>query len=184
MRPDALPLTAKDHPAWHHVVIEAIKGSRNKYKFDPKLGVFTLSKVLPLGSAFPLDFGFFPSTRGEDGDPLDGLVLAEETGTVGTVVTVVLLGVIESEQTEKRKTIRNDRIVGALVTEKNAPRAKKLDAITPDMRREIEKFFVSYNELERRRFRVLAWRGPAGARRLLAQGERAFRSAGSKGPER
>jgi inorganic pyrophosphatase len=170
MRPDALPLTAKDHPTWHHLVIEAVRGSRNKYKYDPKLDVFALSKVLPLGSAFPLDFGFFPSTKGEDGDPLDGLVLAEETGAVGTVVTVVLLGVIEAEQTEERKTIRNDRVIGALVTEKNAPRARKLDVLTKDMREEIEHFFVSYNEVEGRKFRVLAWRGAATARRLLAQG--------------
>ena len=178
MRPDTLPLTATDHRAWHHLVIEAVKGSRNKYKYDPALDVFALAKVLPLGSTFPLDFGFFPSTRGEDGDPLDGLVLAEETGAVGTVVTIRLLGVIEAEQTEKQKTVRNDRIVGALVTERNPPRAKKLDAITPDMRSEIERFFVSYNEAEGRSFRVLAWRGRGAAKRLLLKGEKAARSKG------
>ena len=181
MRPDALPLVDKKHPTWHHLVIEATRGSRNKYKFDPALGVFTLSKVLPLGSAFPLDFGFFPSTLGEDGDPLDGLVLAEETGAVGTVVTVLLLGVIEAEQTEKRKTVRNDRIVGALVTEKNPPRARRLDVLTPDMRREMERFFVSYNEAEGRKFRVLAWRGAAEAKTLLDRGARAWRKKAAGG---
>ena len=51
-----------------HAVIEASAGSRNKFKFDPRLGVFVLHSVLPLGTSFPYDFGFLPSTCGEDGD--------------------------------------------------------------------------------------------------------------------
>ena len=60
------------------VVVDTPKGSRNKYKYDETLGLYRLSKVLPLGLAFPYDFGFIPSTRAEDGDPLDVLVLGEE----------------------------------------------------------------------------------------------------------
>jgi hypothetical protein len=61
------------------VVVETPKGSRNKYKYDEELGVFILDKVLPLGAVFPFDFGFIPSTRGEDGDPLDVLVSSATT---------------------------------------------------------------------------------------------------------
>ena len=60
------------------VVVDTPKGSRNKYKYDETLGLYRLSKVLPLGLAFPYDFGFIPSTRAEDGDPLDVLLLGEE----------------------------------------------------------------------------------------------------------
>jgi inorganic pyrophosphatase len=48
-------------------VIKTAKGSRNKFKHDEDLGLFRLRKVLPLGMIFPFDFGFLPSTRGEDG---------------------------------------------------------------------------------------------------------------------
>jgi inorganic pyrophosphatase len=58
-----------------NVIVDTPKGSRNKYKYDEKQGLWRLSKVLPLGASFPFDFGFIPSTRGEDGDPLDALVL-------------------------------------------------------------------------------------------------------------
>ena len=51
------------------VIVETPKGSRNKYAFDPKQGVFKLKKVLPEGMAFPYNFGFVPSTKAEDGDP-------------------------------------------------------------------------------------------------------------------
>ena len=63
-----------------HVVIETAKGSRNKFSFDQDLNVFRLKKVLPEGMSFPYDFGFVPSTRAEDGDPLDVLVLMDEPG--------------------------------------------------------------------------------------------------------
>ena len=52
------------------VVIEAPKGSRNKFKYDPITHRFKLSKVLPEGMVFPHDFGFVPSTKGADGDPV------------------------------------------------------------------------------------------------------------------
>src|SRR5579863_4714765 len=65
------------------VIIETPKGSRNKYAYDPRDRIFTLKKVLPAGMAFPYDFGFVPSTRGGDGDPLDVLVLMDEAAFPG-----------------------------------------------------------------------------------------------------
>lgn len=53
------------------MVIEALKGSRNKYAFDEKQNVFVLKKVLLAGMAFSYDFAFVPSTVAEDGDPVD-----------------------------------------------------------------------------------------------------------------
>jgi hypothetical protein len=58
-------------------VIETPKGSRNKYSYNETLEIFELRKVLPRGMIFPYDFGFLPSTRGEDGDPLDILLLLD-----------------------------------------------------------------------------------------------------------
>ena len=63
------------------VVIETPKGSRNKYVFDPKSSIFELTKVLPAGMSFPYDFGFVPSTKAADGDPLDVLVLMDEAAS-------------------------------------------------------------------------------------------------------
>jgi inorganic pyrophosphatase len=61
-----------------NVIVETPAGSRNKYKLEEKSGLFWLHKVLPIGAAFPFDFGFVPGTRAEDGDPLDVMVLGEE----------------------------------------------------------------------------------------------------------
>jgi inorganic pyrophosphatase len=59
------------------IVIETPKGSCAKYKYDPKRKRFALTKTLPLGMHFPYDFGFIPRTEGEDGDPLDAMILSE-----------------------------------------------------------------------------------------------------------
>jgi hypothetical protein len=67
-----------------NVVVDTPKGSHNKYKFDEQRTQWRLSKVLPQGLSFPHDFGFLPSTRGEDGDPLD--VLAGEADRLGEVL--------------------------------------------------------------------------------------------------
>jgi inorganic pyrophosphatase len=56
------------------VVIETPKGSPNRLAFEPRYGTFVLKGVLPAGAVFPFDFGFVPSKRAEDGDPLDILV--------------------------------------------------------------------------------------------------------------
>ena len=52
-----------------HVVIETPRGGRAKLKYDPELKAFTLSKSLMLGLTYPYDWGFIPSTAGDDGDP-------------------------------------------------------------------------------------------------------------------
>jgi inorganic pyrophosphatase len=87
------------------VVVETPRGCRNKFKFDKRARAYRLGSVLPSGLAFPYDFGFFPNTKGQDGDPLDVLILMDESAFPGCIVTTRLLGVLEAEQTEKDKTV-------------------------------------------------------------------------------
>ncbi len=82
-------------------VIETPKGSRSKFDYDEESGLFRLAGLLPEGMSFPLDFGFFPSTKAEDGDPLDVLVLHDEPIPVGALLTIRLIGVIEVDQTSR-----------------------------------------------------------------------------------
>ena len=83
------------------VVIETPKGSPNKLTFEPRYGTFVLKGVLPAGAVFPFDFGFVPSTRADDGDPLDVLVLMDAPVYPGCIVPSRLIGVIEAEQLEQ-----------------------------------------------------------------------------------
>jgi inorganic pyrophosphatase len=162
---DKLP--ASDSKQLYNVVVDAPRGSRNKYKYDHKLHIWRLAKLLPLGATFPFDFGFIPSTKGGDGDPLDVLVLTEAPSFVGCVLPVQLIGLLESEQTDNKKKVRNDRLLGVIHTKRNPPTLRSIDQLIEAQIAEIEHFFVSYNEIEGRTFEVLARKGPEEAEQLV-----------------
>ena len=89
-----------------NVVIDTPKGSHNKYKYDEKLGLFRLSRVLPAGMHFPYDFGSIPRTRAEDGDAVDVLVLMDAATFAGCLVSTRLVGVLRATQTENARRYR------------------------------------------------------------------------------
>jgi inorganic pyrophosphatase len=158
-----------------HVIIDTPQGSRNKFEYDEELGLFKLGGVLPAGAVFPFDFGFVPSTRGGDGDPLDVLVLMDEAAFVGCLVVVRLLGVIEAEQTEEDgETVRNDRLIAVAESARNHKGVRSLGQLSEHLVDEIEHFFVSYNEMKGKKFEPLGRFGPQRAERLIEEGVRRF----------
>jgi inorganic pyrophosphatase len=154
------------------VVIETPKGSRNKYAFDPTEHLFRLKTVLPAGMAFPYDFGFVPSTRAEDGDPLDVLVLMDEAAFPGCVVGCRVIGAILGEQDEDGKSIENDRLIAAASENHHYTTLKRPSDLGKRFLKELEQFFVDYHELSREKFRV---RKCVGKRRALQLIKRAAR---------
>lgn len=149
------------------VVIETPKGSRNKFAFDPEEQIFELKKVLPAGMTFPYDFGFVPSTKADDGDPVDVLVLMDEPAFAGCALTCRLIGVIEGEQRDKKGWLRNDRIVAIEEGAHSWSETKSVDDLGKEFRKELEEFFVDYHKLSGEKYRVLAVRGPGHARKLV-----------------
>ena len=102
-------------PTWadsDHVyaVAETPRGSRAKLEFDPKLGAFTLAKPLLAGLTYPYDWGFIPSTKAEDGDPLDVLIVHDAATYPGLVLKCKPIGVLEVVQSSKDGNERNDRV--------------------------------------------------------------------------
>ncbi len=161
-------------------VIETPKGHRNKLKYDEKQGVFKLSGVLPAGSSFPYDFGFIPSTKAPDGDPLDVLLLMDEPGFPGCLIDARLIGVIEAEQTEDGKTMRNDRLIAVAAHSRDYSDLSSLRDVNAHLLEEIQHFFVSYNEIRGKKFKPLGVHGPKRAMKLLEQSMKNARSGESK----
>ncbi len=149
------------------VVIETPKGSRNKYAFDPDLRSFKLSRVLPDGMMFPYDFGFVPSTKAEDGDPIDVLLLMDESAFPGCVIESRLVGVIEGEQIEDRQTERNDRLLAVANESHSHSDLKDISDLNSKVIKELGEFFVNYHRLDNVKFKVLGTKGPKEAQRLL-----------------
>jgi inorganic pyrophosphatase len=154
------------------VVIETPKGSRNKYAYDAKEHIFELKKVLPAGMSFPYDFGFVPSTRGGDGDPLDVLVLMDEPAFAGCKLTCRVVGLIEGEQGDKKTKERNDRVIAVENQNHSYARVKHMDDLGERFEKELEEFFVNYHQLSGMTYKILAVKGPAAAWRAVKKARR------------
>ena len=160
-----------------NAIIDTPKGSRNKFKYDEKLHVFKLGGALPLGAVFPFDFGYLPSTRGGDGDPLDVLILMDEPAFTGCLVQAKLIGVIEAEQTEAGTTQRNDRLVAVATETRNHSHIRFIGDLNSNLVHEIERFFISYNETKGKQFKILGRHGPERALELVRNGMKEFRQS-------
>jgi len=152
------------------VVIETPKGSQNKFAFEPRFGTFVLRGVLPVGAAFPFDFGIVPSTLGEDGDPLDILVLMDSPAFPGCIVPSRLIGVIEAEQREDGKCTRNDRLLAVAVNSATHRSVQGLSDLGEDLVGQIEHFFISYNAEKGKEFTPRGRFGPDRAKALIREG--------------
>jgi len=171
-RIDHIPPLTEDG-TWR-IVIETPKGSHNKFKYDPEIGAFKLAAPLPEGMSFPYDFGFFPCTKADDGDPFDVLLLMDAPAFCGCVVEARLLGVIEAEQTEPgKKPERNDRVIAVSTHSRVHAECKSLNDLTERRVKEIEEFFASYNRVRDYEFKVLNVAGPKVAERLVRESFRA-----------
>jgi inorganic pyrophosphatase len=164
---DPTRLSVFDNDKNLQIIIETPKGSRNKYAWDAHQQVFALHKVLPEGMVFPHDFGFIPSTEAEDGDPIDVLVLMDQSAFTGCLVKSRLIGVVEGEQTEKGKTERNDRLLAVARSSHTHSDIHSIKDLNKDLLKEIQKFLVNYHANDGTEFKVLACKGPDAAMKCL-----------------
>ena len=156
-------------PTWaddEHVfaVVETPRGSTCKLELDPDLRVFTLAKPLMAGLSYPYDWGFIPSTKAEDGDPLDVLIIHDAQTYPGVVLKCRPVGVLEVEQRSGGKKERNDRVFAV-------PDRSPLETDLKDIRHlpsraceELEEFFRATNALENKNW---GWRGPNHATKTI-----------------
>jgi inorganic pyrophosphatase len=153
------------------VVIETPKGSRNKYDYDPECDCLELATVLPEGMTFPYDFGFVPSKLGDDGDPLDILVLMDAPAVPGCIIRARAIGAIEAKQKEKGGAwTRTDRLIAVATHAQTHASVNSLDDLRPHLVEEINAFFVTYNRLRGRKFKALPEAGPHQAMTLIDKG--------------
>ena len=158
------------------VVIETPKGSHNKYDYDPECDCFELATVLPEGMTFPYDFGFIPSTLGQDGDPLDVLVLMDFPVIPGCILKARLIGAIKADQKEKGKDwVRNDRLIAIAEHARSHQGVKKLEDLRPHLLNQITEFFVEYNKQDDKKFRPIGDCSADEAWKLLQRGVKQFK---------
>jgi inorganic pyrophosphatase len=171
---DLLKLPAFASAETFHVVIESPKGSGLKLKYLPRWETMGISRPLPIGLVFPFDWGFVPSTRGPDGDPVDAFVMWDVSAFPGVVVICRPLGVLRIEQNasnfDRSRRVRNDRIL-ALPVEARREAAWRTCADLPErVRDECVQFAVGAAMLDGKDLTVLGWGDPDDAVALIRAG--------------
>src|ERR1700728_1031205 len=146
--PNFIDLPAFTEDGNLHVVVETPRRSRAKFTYDRKLETFTLSKSLLTGLTYPHDWGFVPSTKADDGDPLDIMVIHDAATFPGIVLTCRIIGILQIEQKSKGKAVRNDRLFAVPRRSHSEQGLRDVRGISTPMREELEKFFIATDELE------------------------------------
>jgi inorganic pyrophosphatase len=130
----------KEAPETINVIIEIQKGSRNKYEMDKDIGMITLDRVNGTMLGYPADYGYVPETLCEDGDPLDALLIIDESVPLGVVVPSRPIGVLymvdDGEGDEKLICVAKDDVTMSHV--------KSLDDLGPNFKPMIEHFYSQY----------------------------------------
>ena len=125
-------------------MVEIPKGSRNKYEVDHETGRIYLDRLLYTSTCYPDDYGFIEGTLGEDGDPLDALVLLEEPTFPGCVVHCRALGVLRMVD----ESGGDDKILCVPVADKRADWRKDISDVSDFHLSQIQHFFKVYKDLE------------------------------------
>jgi len=171
-----LPPFTKDDDVY--VVVETPRGSRAKFDYDPKLKTFTLSKSLLTGLTYPHDWGFVPSTKADDGDPIDIMVVHDAATFPGIVLTCRLIGILQIEQKSKDKTERNDRLFAVPRDSHSEQALKDVSDLSKPIQQELEKFFKATDELEDKKLNIIGWKGPKAAEQAIKDASKSFKKNG------
>jgi inorganic pyrophosphatase len=137
-----------------NVLIEISAGSKNKYEFDKDLNAMALDRVLSSSVHYPCDYGFIPNTLGNDGDPLDAMIIIDEPTFPGCVIAARPIGMLEMIDGGDR----DEKILCVADKDPNYAHVKSLKDIPQHRLDEISEFFKTYKNLEKKVTEILGWK--------------------------
>jgi inorganic pyrophosphatase len=171
-KPEALEWTA-----WHTVdiekldafwaVIEIPKGSKNKYELHKATGLIKVDRVLHSAVHYPANYGFIPRTYCDDKDPLDVLVLGQESVYPGVMMRATPIGVmtmVDANETD-------DKIIAVHSDDPEYNHYKDISQLPPHKTRELRRFFLDYKALEHgdKTTEIRDFQGAVKAHRILSE---------------
>ncbi|MGW0855406.1 inorganic diphosphatase [Streptomyces sp. NPDC002690] len=126
------------------VTIEIPKGSRNKYEVDHETGRIRLDRRLFTSTSYPADYGFVENTLGEDGDPLDALVILDEPTFPGCLIKCRAIGMFRMTD----EAGGDDKLLCVPASDPRVEHLQDIQHVSEFDRLEIQHFFEVYKDLE------------------------------------
>ena len=125
-------------------VVEIPKGSKNKYELDKETGLIILDRILYTSTHYPANYGFIPRTLGDDGDPLDVLLLCSEPLEPLTLCRAYPIGVISMFDNGHN----DEKIIAIPFNDPNYNIYTNIDQLPKHIFDEMRHFFSVYKTLE------------------------------------
>jgi inorganic pyrophosphatase len=169
-------MEARVHP-WHDVswgadvregfsaVVEIPEGSKVKYELDKPTGLLRADRVLYSAVHYPANYGFVPQTYCDDGDPLDVLVLCQEPLAPLSIVRCRAIGVLPMADDQGE----DDKIIAVHADDPQFAEYRDVADVPRHVLAELERFFLDYKVLERKRVAVETIEGREAAERVLRE---------------
>lgn len=164
------------HP-WHQVsigdkapnilpaIIEVPRGSNVKYELDKKTGMIIVDRTLYSSVFYPANYGFFPQTYCEDNDPLDVLVLGQESLVPLCIVEAKPIGIMQmDDQGEK-----DDKIIAVQVSDQEYNHYESIEELPPHKLKMVQRFFEDYKILEEKEVKVEGFQGKDAALKAVSR---------------
>jgi len=152
--------TGPDPPEEIYAVVECLKGERNKYEYDKDIPGVVLDRVLHSNVHYPSDYGFIPRSWYDDDDPLDVLVLVEDSTFPGCVIEARPVALMKMDDDGEQ----DDKVIAVPMEDPRFDHIEDLDDIPQQLRDEVDEFFETYKNLEAgKRTETLGWDDRAAA---------------------
>jgi inorganic pyrophosphatase len=142
-----------------NVIIEIPKGSKNKYEIDKKTGLIALDRVMHTSQDYPFDYGFVPQSLWHDGDPLDAVVLSTYAFAPGILVKARPVAIIHMVDGGER----DEKVIAVPCEDPRFEQVRDLADINPHTLREIEHFFLTYKQIQKKTVEINGIEGRSAA---------------------
>jgi inorganic pyrophosphatase len=128
------------------VIVEVPKGSKTKYELDKKSGLIRVDRVLFSSVHYPANYGFIPQTYCDDRDPLDALVLGQESVVPLAIMTAKPIGVMKMRDQGEE----DDKIIAVHADDPEWKHYQSIRELPPHRMEEVRRFFLDYKVLEKK----------------------------------
>lgn len=165
----------KSPPGDIYAIIEIPKDSNIKYEVDEKTGLLFIDRKLHTAMTYPFNYGFIPSTKEEDGDPIDVLIISNDEYSPLSVVRSKPIGVLITEDEEGK----DSKIIAVPDKKIDVGYSKldEIDQIDQEILDKIKHFFEHYKELEKGKFvKVIGWENKNHAEKIITEGIKRFKN--------
>lgn len=142
--------TGDNNPIIVNAIIEIPKGSRAKYEIDKKSGLLKLDRVIYSSFHYPINYGFIPQTLGDDGDPLDILVLSSVNIQPLCLVQAKVIGNMQMIDSGEM----DDKIISVAQNDPEVNHINNINELPPHFLHELKNFFEQYKVLENKKVEI------------------------------